>query len=105
MHFTFDAFRFRVTAPAVATNVGDILIEYAVNVSEQQGSHGLVGLAVETGSCEFYKSIGFTPQYGVWPAAGWITATLTPTGPKWSKLDNTWNLSDVWEIRAARYRS
>ena len=81
-----------------ARNVGDILIEFAVNLSERLGFDGCVRLTAEAGAQRFYESVGFCPVKGGWNSL-WTDCILKPQQPQWSKLSGQWHLTGLWQVR------
>jgi hypothetical protein len=81
-----------------ARNAGDLLIEYAVNLSQAQGTKGQVRLTALEGSYEFYASVGFKPMNGKW-SPGAVGALLEPGSPQWSFLGERWKLTGLWNSR------
>jgi hypothetical protein len=83
-----------------ARNVGDILIEFAVNLSEQRGWSGVVELTAEKGTPDFYESLGFKPNNGIWDVNSWTLCRLTPAGTQqWTNQSGHWRLANVWHCR------
>ena len=66
-----------------ARNVGDILIEFAVNLSQSRGAGGRVTLTAEGGARGFYESLGFQPLLPSGWQEGWTACVLRPRPPQW----------------------
>lgn len=79
-----------------AKNGGDILIEYAANLSEQMGFGGKVKLASVEGAIGFYRSVGFVAKGD----KGLVPCALDPAASElWEKRDRNWVLKAVWRVR------
>lgn len=73
-------------------NGGDIMIEYAANISEQHGFGGKLKLSAVGGSAAFYSTVGFV---------GGGVMTLDPAAQPdlWENRGGHWYLNAVWQGR------
>lgn len=79
-----------------ARNGGDILIEYAANLSEAMGHGGKVKLTSLHHAIGFYQSVGFIAHGD----AGLVPCELDPaTSDLWENRDGRWHLTQVWRMR------
>lgn len=70
----------------LARNAGDILIEFAVNLSESSEQGGAIDFEPIDGAKAFYKGIGFVEGMMVW--------SLYPAkAARWSKSGGRWTLA------------
>ncbi|MGX9965076.1 GNAT family N-acetyltransferase [Roseomonas sp. F4] len=81
-----------------ARNVGDILIEFAANLSQSRGAGGRVTLTADVGTRGFYESVGFQPRSGGWNE-GWTGCVLRPRPPQWRLMQGRWVLTGLWQMR------
>lgn len=79
-----------------ARNGGDILIEFAANLSEAMGLGGQIKLTSVRDAVWFYESVGFEAGAG----GGWVPCALDPeTSDLWEQHDGRWYLTQIWRMR------
>ena len=77
-----------------AKNGGDIMIEYAANISEQRGFGGKLKLSAVGGSGAFYRTVGFVGD-------GVMTLDPATQPDLWENRGGHWYLNAVWQGRDA----
>ncbi len=82
-----------ITCHPGARNGGDILIEYATNLSQEMGYSGKLKLSAVPGSCDFYRSVGFNIN-------GSICELDPANSDLWEMRDQKWKLKAVWQVRS-----